>query len=412
MGAVGFDISCGVRPLTTSLTRGEIERRQHELADMLFESILAGLGSTGAVVLAGADMDAMLAGGAAWAVAQGWGETRDLERIEENGRMAGARPEAAAAWRGPVSDESPSSAHCRRGRLRAGSKAAGGGTLMDGKTVVLTGGTSGIGEVAATELARQGARIILVARDRERASQTLAHVGRAGPGLAHRVVYANLASIAETRRAAAEIAVAEPRVDVLINNAGALFNRRQTSPDGLEMTFAVNHMAYFAMTEGLRDALIRSAPARIVSTASGAHRGAALDFDDLQSQRAYSGFRAYARSKLCNILFNRELARRLEGSGVTANSLHPGFVATRFGANSGGLTQALMPLAKLGAISAAKGAETIVHLASSPDVAAISGGYFYKRQPETPSPAAQDDAAASRLWAESERIAARAASQA
>ena len=277
---------------------------------------------------------------------------------------------------------------------------------MDGKVVVLTGGTSGIGQVAAVELARQGARVVLIARDRDRASQTLAQIGGAGPGLAHRVVYADLASMAETRRAAAEIAVAEPRIDVLINNAGALFNRRQTSPDGLEMTFAVNHMAYFVLTEGLKDTLQRSAPARIVNTASGAHRGAVLDFDDLQSERAYSGFQVYGRSKLCNILFNRELARRLQGSGVTSNCLHPGFVATRFGASSGGLLQALMPLAQLGAISPAKGAETIVYLASAPDVAAVNGLYFYKRKPDTPSLAAQDDAAASRLWAESERLAA------
>jgi NAD(P)-dependent dehydrogenase (short-subunit alcohol dehydrogenase family) len=277
---------------------------------------------------------------------------------------------------------------------------------MDGKVVVLTGGTSGIGQVAAAELARQGARIILIARDRDRAAEALAHIGAAGPGLAHRVVYADLASMAETRRAAAEIAVAEPRIDVLINNAGALFNRRQTSPDGLEMTFAVNHMAYFVLTEGLKDSLRRSAPARIVNTASGAHRGAVLDFDDLQSQRAYSGFQVYGRSKLCNILFNRELARRLQGSGVTSNCLHPGFVATRFGTNSGGFLQALMPLAQLGAISPAKGAETIVYLAASPDIATVSGLYFYKCRPDTPSRAAQDDAAATRLWAESERIAA------
>jgi len=283
---------------------------------------------------------------------------------------------------------------------------------MDGKIVVLTGGTSGIGQVAAVELARRGARIVLIARDRSRVSQALAQIGKAGPGLAHRAVYANLASIAETRRVAAEIAATEPRIDVLINNAGALFNKRQTSPDGLEMTFAVNHMAYFWLTEGLKETLVRSAPARIVNTASGAHRGAALDFADLQSERAYSGFAVYGRSKLCNILFTRELARRLQGSGVTANCLHPGFVATRFGTNSGGLLQSLMPLAQLGAISPAKGAETIVYLASSPDVAEVSGLYFYKCKPDTPSPAAQDDAAASRLWAESERLAAAVAQSA
>jgi NAD(P)-dependent dehydrogenase (short-subunit alcohol dehydrogenase family) len=171
-------------------------------------------------------------------------------------------------------------------------------------------------------------------------------------------------------------------------------------------------MAYFVLTEGLKDTLARSAPARIVNTASGAHRGAVLDFNDLQSERAYSGFQAYGRSKLCNILFNRELARRLKGSGVTSNCLHPGFVATRFGASSGGLLQALMPIAQLGAISPAKGAETIVYLAVSADVATVSGLYFYKCKPDTPSAAAQDDAAASRLWSESERLAAEVAQSA
>jgi retinol dehydrogenase-12 len=276
---------------------------------------------------------------------------------------------------------------------------------MDGKVVVLTGGTSGIGQVAAVELARQGAKILLIARDRDRAAAALADIGQAGPGLAHRTLYANLASIAETRAVARKIAETEPRIDVLINNAGALFNRRQLSPDGLEMTFAVNHMAYFVLTEGLMRTLTASASARIVNTASGAHRGATLDFDDLQSERAYSGFQVYGRSKLANILFTRELARRLESSGVTANSLHPGFVATRFGGSSGGFVQALMPLARLGAISPQKGAETIVYLASSPEVAKTSGLYFYQCKPDTPSPAAQDDATAARLWAESERLA-------
>jgi NAD(P)-dependent dehydrogenase (short-subunit alcohol dehydrogenase family) len=280
---------------------------------------------------------------------------------------------------------------------------------MDGKVVVLTGGTSGIGQVAAVELARQGARIVLIARDRARVAQALAAINAAGPAIAHRAVYADLADIAQTRRVAAEIMAAEPRIDVLINNAGALFNRRQLSPDGLEMTFAINHMAYFVLTEALMPTLQRSGPARIVNTASAAHRGAKLDFDDLQSERAYSGFQVYGRSKLCNILFTRELARRLQSSGVTANSLHPGFVATRFGGRSGGLLQAVLPIAKLGAISPVKGAETIVYLASSPEVASVSGLYFYRDKPETPSPEAQDDKAAARLWAESERLEAAAA---
>jgi NAD(P)-dependent dehydrogenase (short-subunit alcohol dehydrogenase family) len=278
--------------------------------------------------------------------------------------------------------------------------------MVDGKVVVLTGGTSGIGRVAATELSRRGAKIVLIARDRARAADALADITTAGPSLEHRAFIADLASIADTRRIAAEIVAAEPRIDVLINNAGALFNRRQLSPDGLEMTFALNHMAYFVLTEGLKQTLMQSAPARIVNTASGAHRSAALNLDDLQSVRQFSGFAVYSRSKLCNILFNRELAQRLKGTGVTSNCLHPGFVATRFGDDSGGLVQSLMPIAKLSAISPTKGAETIVYLASSPDVGAVSGEYFYKCAPDTPSPQAQDDAMASKLWVESERLAA------
>ncbi len=275
---------------------------------------------------------------------------------------------------------------------------------MDGKVVVITGATSGIGQAAAVELARRGARIILIARDRSRAEAALGEIGAARAGLAHRAVYADLSSIAETRRAAAQVADAEPRIDVLINNAGALFNRRRLSADGLEMTFAVNHMAFFVLTEGLKATLLRSGPARIVTTASGAHRGARLDFDDLQLERGYAGFKAYGRSKLCNILFTRELAHRIESSGVTANCLHPGFVATRFGDTSGGLGQALMPIAKLAALSPQKGAETIVYLASSPEVADMSGLYFHRCRPEAPSAEARDDKAAALLWRESERL--------
>ncbi|MDR3506971.1 MAG: SDR family oxidoreductase [Caulobacteraceae bacterium] len=276
---------------------------------------------------------------------------------------------------------------------------------MKDKVVVVTGGTSGIGQVAAEALAGQGARIVLVARDQGRADAALGRLRAAGPGLAHGVHLANLASIADTRRVAAQIAAAEPRIDVLINNAGALFNHRQLSPEGLEMTFAVNHMAYFVLTQGLRERLVATPGARVVSTASAAHQGARLDFDDLQSARNYRGFAVYGRSKLANILFTRELSRRLEGTGVTANCLHPGFVATRFGDRSGGLVQAIMPLAKLFAVTPQQGGDTIIYLASAPQVVTISGLYFYKRQAISPTREGQDDAAAARLWAESERLA-------
>jgi len=276
---------------------------------------------------------------------------------------------------------------------------------MHGKTVVITGGTSGIGDVAARNLAEMGARIVLVARDKFRADESLARLRECGPGLAHRAHLADLARLAEMKRVAAQIAAEEPRIDVLINNAGALFARRQLTPDGLEYTFALNHMAYFVVTELLRERLVASAPARIVSTASGAHEGAVLELDDLQSEKDYGAMKAYGRSKLCNILFTRELAKRLRDTGVTASCLHPGFVATRFGNQSGGMISGLVRLAKFFAISPEEGAKTIVYLASSPAVADTTGQYFYKCRITQPSPAARDDKAALLLWQRSAALA-------
>ena len=270
---------------------------------------------------------------------------------------------------------------------------------MQGKTVVVTGGTSGIGEVAALTLARAGARIVLVARNAKRAETTLRRLRAQAPGLDHALHIADLSRLFEMKRVGADIATAEPRIDVLINNAGAMFDRLHETEDGFERTFATNHIAYFVLTEALRERLEASAPSRIVNTASDAHRGAKLDWSDLQSKKRYSGFQAYCRSKLYNILFTRELARRLEGTGVTANCLHPGFVATRFGDETGGLMRLGARIAKaLFAISPEKGAETIVHLASSPEVAGVTGRYFAKSKPATPTFIAQDEAAARRLW--------------
>jgi len=276
---------------------------------------------------------------------------------------------------------------------------------MQGKVIVVTGATSGIGRIAAERLAGMGARIILVARDPARGEATLAALRRMAPGAAHGLYLADLADLGRTRRLAAEIAAAEPRIDVLINNAGALFGARRVTAEGLELTFATNHMAYFLLTLGLAERLRAAAPARVVNTASNAHRGTRLDFADLQSAGGYRGVEAYGRSKLANILFTSELARRWRGSGVTVNCLHPGFVATRFGNGSGGWISYGLRLAKLFAISPEKGAETIVHLAASPVVAEVSGAYFYQCRPAQPSAAAKDDAAAARLWRESERLA-------
>jgi len=276
------------------------------------------------------------------------------------------------------------------GAVATGSWAKRQRVFMKGKTVVITGGTSGIGEVAALELAQMGARIVLVGRDKPRAQTTLARLRERGPGLAHTVHYADLTRLAEMKRVAAQIAV---------------FAARHLTEDCLERTFALNHMAYFVVTAGLRERLTASAGARIVNTASDAHRGAMLDFDNLQSEKGFGAMQAYGRSKLCNILFTRELARRLHGTGVTANCLHPGFVATRFGDQSGGLISHMVWLAKYFAIPPTEGAKTVVYLASSPEADGVSGKYFYKCRATSPSPAAGDDQTASALWERSVELA-------
>jgi len=288
---------------------------------------------------------------------------------------------------------------------------------MKGKVVVITGATSGVGQVTAETLAGMGARIVQVARDRTRGDEAMKRLGERAPGVAHSIHYADLSRLSEMKRVASEIAQAEQRIDVLINNAGALFGARHVTEDGLEQTFALNHMAYYVLTHGLRERLLASAPARVVSTASDAHQAATLDLNDLQSERAYQsvvlgwllyggpGVKVYARSKLCNILFTRELARRLAGTGVTANCLHPGLVATRFGDDSGGLLSAGFRVIKRFGLSPEQGALTLIYLASAPEVATATGQYFHKCRPIAPSRAAQDDAMAQRLWAATTQLA-------
>jgi NAD(P)-dependent dehydrogenase (short-subunit alcohol dehydrogenase family) len=247
---------------------------------------------------------------------------------------------------------------------------------------------------------------VLIGRDRAKGDATLARLRAQRPDCDATVLYADLTTLAGVRRAAQEILAAAPRIDVLVNNAGAIFDKRSETEDRLERTFALNHMAYFLLTRLLEERIVASAPARIVVVASRAHYGASLDFDDLQMAKRYDGWTAYRRSKLCNILFARVLARRLAARGVTANALHPGFVASRFGDNNQGLFRFSLSLAKhVVALSTEQGAETPVHLAASPEVANTTGLYFAKCRPVTPSRAAQDDAAAKRLWQESARIA-------
>jgi NAD(P)-dependent dehydrogenase (short-subunit alcohol dehydrogenase family) len=268
--------------------------------------------------------------------------------------------------------------------------------MMQGKTVIITGATSGIGAVAARRLAGLGARIVFVARDRDRAQELLRQLRAINSGQAHAAFHADLSRLREMKRVGAEIAAAEPKIDVLMNNAGLIAARNHRTEDGLELMFATNHMSYFVLTQLLLERLRAAGGARIVSTASEAHRRARLDFDRLQEQK---GARGYGTTKLCNILFTRELARRLEGSGVTANCLHPGFVATRFGDDAGGALRMGLAIAKrLFALSPEEGANTMVYLASSAEVAGRSGGYYDRCAPAEPSREARNDRDAARLW--------------
>ncbi len=273
---------------------------------------------------------------------------------------------------------------------------------MKGKTCVITGATDGIGLEAAARLGALGARLVLVGRNRTKGDAALATLRTRVPGVVVDMHYADLSRQDEIRRLAPELLATAPRIDVLINNAGGFFEKREITVDGIERTFALNHLGYFLLTELLRERIVASAPARIVNVSSGAHRRATLDFADLQTARSYSGWKSYQRSKLCNILFTRELARRLAGTGVTANSLHPGLVASSFGDNNRGPMGLAFRVAKrfIG-LSVEAGAETPVYLASSSEVEGITGLYFGKCKADLPSVAAQDDEVASRLWRES-----------
>jgi NAD(P)-dependent dehydrogenase (short-subunit alcohol dehydrogenase family) len=283
---------------------------------------------------------------------------------------------------------------------------SGQGELMEGKVCLVTGASGGIGLVSASELARQGARVIGVGRSRERCDSAVRQIRDRTGSRSVEYLVADLSSQKEIRDLASEVRAATDRLDVLLNNAGGVFVRRRESVDGLEMTFALNHMAYFLLTNLLIDLIQASAPARVVNVSSAAHQGVKLDFDDLQARnKRYSGWRAYQKSKLANIFFTRELARRLEGSGVTANALHPGYVNTQIFSTGGFSGWLLRRAADLFAISPEQGADTSIYLASSPAIEGISGKYFYKRSETSPSPAAHDNSAARRLWEVSEQLA-------
>ncbi|MBX3027375.1 SDR family oxidoreductase [bacterium] len=277
---------------------------------------------------------------------------------------------------------------------------------MHGRVCLITGASSGIGRATALALARMGAELVLLCRDPAKGEAAAAEARAAG---APRVdlLLADLARQAEVRRAAAAFLASDRPLHVLINNAGVVNVRRSVTPDGIETTFAVNHLAAFLLTTLLLERLRASAPARVVNVASEAHRFAPLDFDDLQNTRRYRVMRVYGQSKLANILFTSELARRLAGSGVTANSLHPGAVATGLGTNNGGWARGLIRLLRPFFRAPDDGAATSVHLATAPQLAAVSGRYFANCREKAPSRAARDAEAAGRLWAVSEAMTAR-----
>ncbi len=283
---------------------------------------------------------------------------------------------------------------------------------MDGKTVIITGGNSGVGKATAAALARVGAHTVITARSAGRGEEARADIARASGSDQVELVVFDLADLGSVAQGASDLLDRCPKIDVLVNNAGLVLSDRQVTADGYEATFEINHLGPFYLTQLLTERLVASTPARIVNVASTAHRSArrGLDFDDLQSATHYRGMQAYARSKLANILFTNELARRLEGTGVTANSLHPGTVASGFARDddASGFLAFGIKVIKPFILTPAKGARTSVYLASSPAVAGVTGQYFVKGKVRTPSPAARDAAAATLLWSVSEELVERA----
>ena len=270
---------------------------------------------------------------------------------------------------------------------------------MAGKVVLITGGTGGIGKATAIGLAALGARVAITGRDLKRAESAAVEIRGATRNPDVDAFAADLSSQAEVRRLAAEVLDAYPRLDVLVNNVGGSWATRHITADGLERTFAVNHLAAFLLTNLLLGRLKASAPARIVTVSSNAQSLGKIDFEDLQGERNYSEQRAYPQSKLASVMFTYELARRLEGTGVTATVLHPGVVRTRFGSEDPSLIfKVLVPFYRPFMKTPQQGAATSIYLASSPDVEGVTGRYFANRKPQASNKASYDAAAATRLW--------------
>lgn len=280
---------------------------------------------------------------------------------------------------------------------------------MQGRVCLVTGASNGIGKAAAVALARMGASLVLLCRDRDRGETAMAEISLRSGSDDLDLLVADLSSQRQIREAAGAFLESGRPLHVLLNNAGAVNMERTLTEDGIETTFAVNHLGYFLLTRLLLDRLRESAPARVVNVSSELHRrgygGARIHFDDLNGERRYGGYRAYGQSKLANILFTRELARRLEGSGVTANALHPGIVATGFGRNiRTGWAPWLQALYRPFSRDAARGADTAVWLASEPLLEAVTGRYFKDRAERQPAPEALNEEDAARLWAVSEEM--------
>jgi retinol dehydrogenase-14 len=269
---------------------------------------------------------------------------------------------------------------------------------MTGRTVLVTGATGGIGKATAVGLSAMGAHLAITGRDHDRTQAAARDIRAAGGGRVD-VFVADLSAQAEVRRLAAEVLERVARLDVLVNNVGGYWNTRQVTADGLERTFALNHLAPFLLTGLLLDRLTQSAPARVVTVASHAHTMGRMDFDDLQGARSYSGSRAYDQSKLANVLFTYELARRLGRTPVTSNAVHPGMVDTSFGAEDpGGIQRLLVPLIRPLMKSPARGAATSIHVASAPDLEHVTGRYFANSKPKRSSGRSHDEVIAARLW--------------
>jgi NAD(P)-dependent dehydrogenase (short-subunit alcohol dehydrogenase family) len=275
---------------------------------------------------------------------------------------------------------------------------------MGEKTIVITGATSGIGLEAAVSLARQGAHVVLVGRNPVKTAAAVTEVRQRSSSQAVEWALCDFSSLASIRKLAADLRARCKRIEVLINNAGGVSVERTLTGDGIESTFAVNHLGYFLLTNLLLDRMIESAPARIVNVASAAHYRATLDLDDPGFDRGYRLINAYARSKLANVLFTHELARRLAGKGVTVNAVHPGTVATNIWSSAPRWTRPILAIARLFMRSAAEGGQRLVYLASSPEVQTTSGSYFENDRVKKPSRLALDEALAGRLWSESARL--------